>query len=178
MKRNILICGDIGVGKSTLIRRLLTETQLDSGGFCTKKEISPGGYLSPVYIYPADIAEDARTRGAENLVGMCDPCGCREMHPEVFDALGVDYLQKTMGREVIVMDELGFMESTAPNFCQAVLAALDGDTPVLAAVKNRADVAFLQQVLTHPKGAVYRITPENREELFHELLPIVREWKK
>lgn len=177
MKRSILICGDIGVGKSTLICRLLTETKLDAGGYYTKKEASPDGLASPVYIYPADIAEDARTRGAENLVGVCDSCGCREMHPEAFDALGVDYLQKTIGREVIVMDELGFMESTAPNFCQTVLAALDGDTPVLAAVKNRADVAFLRQVLTHPKGAVYRVTPENREELFRELLPIVREWK-
>ena len=177
MKKHILLCGPIGVGKSTLIRRLLTEAQMDPGGFFTKKETASGEERSPVYLYPAGVPVESRTRGIENLVGVCDDCGCREMHPEVFDSLGVACLQSSVGRDVVVMDELGFMESTAPEFCRAVLKALDGDTPVLAAVKDRAGIAFLQQVRAHPKGEVIHITPDNREELFCKLLPIVREWK-
>ena len=179
MKKNILLCGDVGVGKSTLIRRLLEETQLTVGGFCTKMDKDSEEEMHPIYIYPAAVPVELRQRNRGNLVGRCGDFGRKkEIFAEVFDAVGTAYLQDTQGCQVMVMDEMGFMESEAHQFRNAVLRALDGDLPVLAAVKNRRDVDFLRQVLTHPKGAVYRITPENREELFRELLPIVREWKR
>ena len=37
MKRHLLICGERGVGKSTLIRRLLEHSTLEVGGFVTKR---------------------------------------------------------------------------------------------------------------------------------------------
>lgn len=43
------------------------------------------------------------------------------------------------------MDELGFLENDAHRFQAAVLAALDGSTPVLAAVKPK-DTDFLRRV--------------------------------
>ena len=38
MKKHILICGEKGVGKSTLIRRLVEAAQLTVSGFCTKMD--------------------------------------------------------------------------------------------------------------------------------------------
>lgn len=46
------------------------------------------------------------------------------------------------------MDELGFLENDAKVFQSAVLCALDGDTPVLAAVKPK-DTPFLRAVRGH-----------------------------
>ena len=37
MEKHILICGERGVGKSTLIRRLLAESTLPVGGFVTRR---------------------------------------------------------------------------------------------------------------------------------------------
>ena len=37
MKRHLLICGERGVGKSTLIRRLLEKNMREVGGFVTKR---------------------------------------------------------------------------------------------------------------------------------------------
>lgn len=75
------------------------------------------------------------------------------------------------------MDELGFMEAEAERFKQAVFRALDGEIPVLAAVKAREDVPFLNDVLHHRKVTVYTVTPENWEAVYTELLPFLRIWK-
>ena len=96
----------------------------------------------------------------------------------MFDTLGREYLEDTQGCEVIVMDELGFMESEAYAFRSAVLRALDSDVPVLAAVKDKQGVPFLQQVRQHPQAEVFAINAENREELFARLLPLVKDWKR
>lgn len=179
MKKHILICGEKGVGKSTLIRRLVEEARLTVGGFCTKMDENAEGAMRPIYIYPASLPTDQRKRGMENLVGRCGNFGRqKEIFPEVFNALGTAYLQSTPSCQVIVMDELGFMESDAQAFRRAVLQTLDGETPVLAAVKNRMDVEFLRQVCAHPRAEVVPINPENREELFRTLLPVVSGWKK
>lgn len=179
MKKHILICGEKGVGKSTLIRRLVEEARLTVGGFCTKMDENAEGAMRPIYIYPASLPTDQRKRGKENLVGRCGNFGRqKEIFPEVFNALGTAYLQGTPSCQVIIMDELGFMESDAQAFRRAVLQTLDGETPVLAAVKNRMNVEFLRQVCAHPRAEVVPINPENREELFRALLPVVSGWKK
>ena len=179
MKKHILICGEKGVGKSTLIRRLVKETQLTVGGFCTKMDENAEEIMHPIYIYPAAVPMDQRQRGTENLVGRCGNFGRqKEIYPEVFDILGTAYLQSAQPCHVILMDELGFMESDAQVFRREVLQTLDGDTPVLAAVKDRMDVEFLRQVCAHPRAEVVHIDPENREELYRTLLPVVSGWKK
>ena len=89
MKKHILICGEKGVGKSTLIRRLVEEAQLTVGGFCTKMDENAEGAMRPIYIYPASLPTDQRIRGKENLVGRCGNFGRqKEIFPEVFNALG------------------------------------------------------------------------------------------
>ena len=122
MKKHILICGEKGVGKSTLIRRLVEEARLTVGGFCTKMDENAEGAMRPIYIYPASLPTDQRIRGKENLVGRCGNFGRqKEIFPEVFNALGTAYLQGTPSCQVIIMDELGFMESDAQAFRRAVL---------------------------------------------------------
>ena len=74
------------------------------------------------------------------------------------------------------MDELGFMEAKAEAFTRAVLETLDGDIPVIAAVKARFDIPFLDAVRAHPKGKLSMITKENRDQLYEELLPVIQRW--
>lgn len=68
------------------------------------------------------------------------------------------------------MDELGFLENDARAFQAAVLRALDGDTPVLAAVKPR-DTNFLRRVRSHPKAELVLLDEQNRDALYDRLLP-------
>ena len=175
-KRHIFLCGERGVGKSTLIRRLLEASGLRVGGFCTKLLPTEDG-LNPVYIHPASQREEERSYGPENRIAYCDGQRHR-IHTEVFDTVGASLLRPSGREEVMVMDELGFMESQAHDFTAAVFRALDGPVPVLAAVKNRFDVELLNAVRAHPAACLVQIDPTNREELYERLLSIVMRWKK
>lgn len=171
-RKHILICGEVGVGKSTLIQRLLSQSIHPLYGFITKKLEPDENGFHPIYIHPAGTTE--RVYEERNLIGTCD----RRIHNinlDVFNTLGVSYLHaKPEG--IIVMDELGFMEAKAEDFTRAVMAALDGDTPVIAAVKARFDVPFLNEVRAHKKAKLYMIMPQNREQLFEELFPLIQRW--
>lgn len=166
-----LITGPRGVGKSTLIRRILAELGKPVFGFETKKEdaLATEELGSPVYIYDAGI-EHRQT--PDNLVGWCKQKNPTSMK-EAFDRYSQRLRTPVPPGHIVLMDELGFMEGSSEEFCGAVLALLDGDTPVLAAVKDK-DIPFLRAVRTHPNCRCFFITEENRDELFPEVLDFMK----
>ena len=64
------------------------------------------------------------------------------------------------------------MERDALLFQKAVLDALNGDIQVIAAVKARRDVEFLNRVRNSEKADVYDITESNREALYNKLVKL------
>lgn len=171
--KHILICGAKGVGKSTLIRRLCMDANAPIYGYCTKMlSTADADGLFPIYIHPARQTEAERAYGSANLIGRCDS-RMHDVHTNVFDNLGANYIAAAKPGGYIIMDELGFMEKNAEAFKRAVFNALDGNIPVIAAVKARYDVDFLNRVRAHEKAQLYTITPENRDALYAELLGII-----
>lgn len=166
--RPILIVGARDVGKTTLIRRLLSENTRPVRGFYTEKHLTAPAGTHNTYLYPAWLSLEERLDSPDNQVGRWN--GHRmQVFPQVFDTVGVSCLADIPPEALVVMDELGFLESKAPRFTQAVLKALDGPAQVIAAVKDRPDVPFLQAVLAHPKAQVFRLTPDNRQTLYHQI---------
>lgn len=161
--RHILITGNVGVGKSTLIRKLLSHTEKPVYGFITLKMCEPGSDTWPFYMFPAAQPEEERQYTRENLLGIRG--AVKEPHPEVFDTLGVHLIREAGKDGVILMDELGFMESDALKFQKAVLDALQGDIPVIVSLKNKPGVEFLEAVRALPTTVLYTVTRENRDEL-------------
>lgn len=166
-----LIVGAKGVGKSTLIRRVLQELARPVAGFETKKEDSMKDDLHgiPVYIYEP---EKPRIHSKENLAGYCTDHGV-QICDGIFDNYAPKLKQTVPDDSILVFDELGFMESQEKDFCEAVLNRLGGEIPVIAAVKDR-DIPFLIEVRSHPHCRCFYITEENREELFPEVLEFFR----
>jgi nucleoside-triphosphatase len=160
---HILIVGCNGAGKSALIRRLLHDVPVPVYGFRTRME-APAcvGGAAPVYIHGA-AGESACTR--DYLVGTC--CDGRPTcFPAAFER-AVPLLRGIPSGSIVLMDELGVMESDATGFCAAVLDCLDGEELVIAAVRDK-QTAFLEAVRAHPRAKCLLLTPENGDALFLE----------
>jgi len=92
---------------------------------------------------------------------------------EAFEKDGVRILTESNGDELIIMDELGFLEAKAPAFRQTVLDILAGDVPVLG-VLRLGDVPWHQDIKRNPEVAIYDISEKNRDTLPRELATRLR----
>ena len=167
-----LIVGPRGVGKSTLIRRILQELNRPVFGYETKKEILLEDPLRgcPIYIYDAG---KPHCQTEENFIGYHAD---RDLDAitGAFDRYAPRLMEKVPEDAVIELDEIGFLEAKSENFCQALLQLLDGDKPVIAAVKDR-ETEFLNQIREHPKARCFTITQANRDELYEEVLIFMKQ---
>ena len=167
-----LIVGARHVGKSTLINKVIRALECTVSGFETKKEDALADEIhgSPVYIYPAG---QMHQQTADNLLGYC-----KEQHPEVlehtFDRAVHLIAEAEAAGDMIKMDEIGFMEASSEAFCAGIMRCLDGNKPVIAAVKHN-ETPFLTAVKNHPNCRCFFITEENRDELFPIVLQFVRQ---
>ena len=166
--KHIMICGEIGVGKSTLISRLLENTARPVCGYITKSlNVRDDGYHEIFMYAPGD---------EEHAVFLAD-CNRRSRHVnlEVFETLGVELLSDIRSDGIIVMDEIGFMEERAEHFTSRVLELLDGSVPVIGAVKStHPDSAYLNSIRNHPNVELVYINQENRDDLYYSLLERVK----
>ena len=167
-----LIVGDRGVGKSTLIRRILKELNRPVFGFETKKEELLEEPLRgcPIYIYDAG---KPHIRTPENLIGYHKERDIPAI-TAAFDRYAPRLLEVVPEDAVVELDEIGFLEANAENFCHAVLHLLNGRNPVIAAVKNR-EHPFLDAVRNHPNARCFYITAENRDALYEEVLAFMKQ---
>jgi nucleoside-triphosphatase len=157
---HLFITGEVGVGKSTLLEKLVSFAGGTSYGFVTEKV--HGEPNNRVYIHPYGAKE--REYSEENLEGLARP-GWFETYAEVFTRRGKELLGNVPPGKLAVMDELGILESRAPEFCSQVLEFLDGPYTVLGVIKPK-DTEFLTAVRSHPRVTVLTISKEDREETF------------
>ena len=177
--KKIAICGAIQIGKSTLVERLLSEINIPVSGFMTKldRNTVDGAGMFPLYIYPASMPKEQRKNTPENLLGACAGRDRHKAYTERFDVLATSMITDIPNENVIVMDELGFLESEAEHFKAQVKQLLSEDRYVIMVIKDRFDVPFLDELRSLLDVAYYSVTEENRDSLFEELVPIVRAWK-
>lgn len=160
-KMHCLIVAPPGTGKSTLIRQVLEELNRPVFGYLTRKERDEWDEElgNPIYIYAVGKPQ---VRSEENRVGYC-----KDKRPtvygEAFDRFAPQLAEPIPTDGVVVMDEIGFMECSSPAFCERILCLLDGDVPVIAAVKDK-DTEFLNRIRSHPKAQCFYLTPQTREE--------------
>lgn len=164
-----LIVGANGTGKTTLIRRVLQALNRPVTGFETVKENTDDIHGSPIYIYEAG---KPRRQSPDNLVGYCRDRRAVPFCPG-FDRFARQFRLPENPDCVIALDEIGFLESQSPEFCDMVFSLLDGSRPVIAAVRDK-NRPFLDAVRSHPKARCFSLTSENREALYWEVLEFMK----
>lgn len=168
---HILIVGNYTTDRAGFIDRLLAglDPQLKLYGYRSVKEEEDKQENAPIYIYPV---KGKRKRSDDNLLGCCKS-QYATVYPEAFER-NAYLIEDAKPDGLLVMDEIGPMESRSPRFCAAVLAALDGDVPILASVRDN-DTPFLNEVRSHPNAQCFYLTKENGETLFPEVLAFLQE---
>ena len=164
MHKHILICGEVGAGKSTAISKILASTNKHVYGYCTKSLNHRADGYHEIFIYPPSEPEKAVK------IAECDTVH-HYADTSVFETLGVELLRSVKPDGIILMDEIGFMEKDAERFKALILELLSGEIPIIGAVKARhPENEFLNRVKNHPNVDLYNLTEDNRNELAELLI--------
>lgn len=161
----ILLCGDVNSGKSTMIEKLVADMGEAPRGYITVRR--PAGADGKSYVYLYDIADPPENIGDAQVIMSISDSGT-ERHPEYMDSLAASYLRDIPEGSLVVMDEIGTLESDSPVFQREVMRILSGNYRVFAAVKAQ-NTEFLRAVRRHPDCELYIITPENRDDLYAQI---------
>lgn len=190
MSNKVFLYGERKVGKTTIINELLSRlcivggiaeqsaerrAGIDATGTfiaCGFKTVSDSASVKGNWeLYLTDINDKEVRASEQNRVACCKSDGTWEAFSNVFDSVGVELLSFDVGPEIIIMDEIGFMEKEALHFQNRILEILDGPYPVLGVIKPVAD-PFLQKIYDHPSVRTIEVTAENRDKVFDELLSL------
>ncbi|MBD3347814.1 MAG: NTPase [Candidatus Eisenbacteria bacterium] len=169
LRRNLFVTGRPGVGKTTLIEKVLERLDVRAGGFYTR-EIREGGKRVGFSIVGMD-----GERGVLAHVGIESEhrVGKYGVDREDLERVGVAALESAIEEaDLVVMDEIGRMELCSPLFRDAVIRALDCPGPVLGTIQDRSN-EFLDGVRSRDDVSVVRVTEENRDELADALADAV-----
>ncbi|WP_027399060.1 nucleoside-triphosphatase [Anaerovorax odorimutans] len=161
---HIFLSGIPGVGKSTIITSITEKLPIEINGFCTLAEKFEKCSSSYVYMYNIIKGnKDSRVAVAYRYGD-----GRFKGYKEAFDDFGSKTLSNLEGSDLIIMDELGFMENEAKIFQEKVISVLNGNIPVLGVIKPM-NTEFLNRIRNHKKVKVFDVNVENRNNLKEEV---------
>jgi nucleoside-triphosphatase THEP1 len=90
----------------------------------------------------------------------------------VFDTKGSEILDGSGKRDIIIMDELGRLETKALLFQESVMRCISGKAPALGVIKPER-TEFLDRIRDIPDILILEVTEKNRDALLARLL---EEW--
>lgn len=170
---NVFLTGEVGIGKTTVINKLLLQLpHIICGGFRTvSAEAITEASMLDVFI---EKAWEQTPHDFEHLVGSRLEDRRFIPYPRAFDVAGRQILEQTpTNAKLILMDELGKMESDAMLFQRAVFSALNGSIPVLGVIKPK-HTAFLDAIRADERSKIVEVSLENRDNLALELMKLLR----
>lgn len=168
-----MITGDINIGKSTLINQVIDELDIEINGFRTLPyfvgERRVGFYIEDVH----DSIENFKDRQKEQIIG--EIIGYKKLKPfnQIFNSIGVKILKESLNNDgIILMDELGIIESNAFPFQKMVMECLDSDKLIVCSIRDDQS-KFLDAVREHKDSLLFSIDEENRAEIYKSVMEVM-----
>ncbi len=164
--RTLLLTGRPGVGKTTVIRRVVEELDGPAAGFYTE-EIRDAEGRKGFRIVSFD--------GWRRIMAHVEIEGEPRVSKYGVDVAAVDEAVARIPESapLFVIDEIGRMECYSEAFVDLVRRLLSAETPLLATVARRAG-GFIADVREHEDARLVEVTRRNRDRLPAKILEWIR----
>jgi nucleoside-triphosphatase len=166
IKKNILLTGLPGVGKTTLIRRLSEELKnLHPAGFYTK-EIREKGVRKGFELISLD--------GKKGLLSHVEIKSPYRVGKYRVDVKGFEGFLDSIAffapeTKLIIIDEIGKMECLSPEFKRLIKEILDSEKIVIATIAFKGS-GLIEEIKKRNDVRLFEITEKNRDSLLSEIL--------
>jgi len=171
MSNNILITGYPGVGKTTLINKIIKQLSCKIDGFYTH-EMKEDGRRTGFYI--TDFEGNQMVMASENSKS---PYRVNKygVNIEAFEEIGIPAMERALqNADLIVIDEIGRMEMFSPEFCDMLREVFDSEKPLLASIK-KIDCELTKELKKRKDVVIFEITKCNRNEILDEVIQRIGE---
>ncbi len=166
MPNNLLLTGRPGIGKTTVIRKVVERLGAEAGGFYTE-EVRLGRERIGFRIVTLDRQE---TWLAYKDWPSPYRIGKYGVNLQGFEELAIPTLRRALARaQVILVDEIGPMELLSPAFIQMVSDLLDHTKPLVATIMARSH-PWTDAVKARVDVEVWEVTRSNRDTLPDRIL--------
>lgn len=160
-----LITGQPGIGKTTLIRQVVSTMRLRAAGFYTEDLQTEGvreGFrivtLEGDVALLASVGHPGQVRVSKYGIDLVE-----------LERVGVTALRKARDRgHVMVADEIGRMQLYSREFRQTVLEAVRGGHPLLGTIMSGRN-PYADRIRAHRNVEVVTLTPHNRDAVLNLL---------
>ncbi len=169
MKKNILLTGLPGVGKTTIVIKIVEMLESKCGGFYTK-EIRKDNKRIGFKLVTLDGKECII---AHKEINSSCRVGRYGISLDCIDNFGVKSIEDAIiERRIVIIDEIGKMELYSQRFRKAVLAALNSKCPVLATIIYSAN-PFCDRLKERKDVEIVEVTVSNRNSLVQRIIDML-----
>ena len=157
---NVLLTGRPGIGKTTLMKRLVEASSLAKGGFHTEEVRKEGQRVG----FSLTTLDGKESMLAHRKIKTPYRVGRYGVDVCALEKVGVESIRKAISAdEIIIINEIGRMELFSRKFREVVLQALKTGR-VLATIK-RAGGYFIDKIKSRNDVRVIEVNLENRATL-------------
>jgi len=164
--KNILLTGPPRIGKTTIVRGIISELGDKCAGFCTeeiKESDERVGFKLSTISKKSCVLSHKEIRSHYHV-------GKYGVDLECVEGVGVPAIKQGIkAGKVIVIDEVGKMEILSRRFRLAVLDALDSKSPVIGTMQFKRH-PFCEKIKARKDVEVFEVTEENRGALAATIL--------
>jgi len=168
---NILITGQPGVGKTTLIRKLsIIFKEFNPAGFFTSEIVENG---ERVGFAIENLNGDSRVLAHINLKSKYS-MGKYKIDIKGFE----DFLQNILLKEkktgLYIMDGIGKLECESKKFSKLIVDLLDADKPLIATIPEKGS-GLISETKKRDDVRIVELTQNNHELKLKELTMVIRD---